>query len=109
MLAGLLGLDSLVLYFAVAAALFFSFASVWYSRSIAPNPEEPKPGYLASGRQARILWTILFYVIGALIWTMLTFGRGRTTPGLLIYGSFALVFSLLSVLNAWRESGGPKG
>lgn len=104
MLASLRGLDTLVLYFAAAVALFFTFASVWYASFIKSTPKEKRPTYVIARKQASIFWTIFFYVAGVSIWTMLTFGRGQITIGMLVYGGFALVFSLLSVINAWRES-----
>lgn len=102
MLTTFRGLDSLVLYFAVAVALFLMVASVLLARTIRRTPEEREPGYLVAGKKAVVFQTAFLYLVGLSGWILLVFGRGRITSGLLVYGTFAAVFSLLSVVNAWR-------
>lgn len=96
------GLDSLVLYFAVVVAVFFTVGSVLQARTIRRTPEMREPGYLVAGKRAVVFQTVFLYLAGLSGWILLVFGRGRITGGLLVYGTFASVFSLLSLVNAWR-------
>lgn len=102
MLTVVRGLDSLVVYFAVVVAFFLTFGSVLQARTIRRTPDEREPGYLVAGKKAVVFWTVFLYLAGLSGWIMLVFGRGRITSGFLVYGTFAAVFSLLSVVNAWR-------